>query len=451
MKVDAGIEYVMRRADEDVLEKIGLAPQENPVEKALGLFKKYNNRTLTLFFEMCSKCGACAKECHTYIGTDDPKNIPAGRANLLRKVYKKHFTLSGKIFGRLVGAQALSEEVLDDWYRYFYQCNECRRCAVFCPFGIDTSEMTSLGRQILAEVGMVPKYIADVVANAHRTGNNVGIPEAAMINSCEFLEEEIEEETGVAVKLPLNKEKADILYVPPSADLFVNADTMIGVAKTFHAIGADWTMSTYASEAANFGLFFDEENMKKLNKRIVDEAKRIGARTVVFGECGHGWRVAKNFTKVFNPDADLEIQNILEYTADLIKKGKIKVDKTANPVPVTLHDPCNMGRGAGLLEEPREILTAVAVDFREMTPNREQSFCCGGGGGLLADEIMDFRMKAGGAKAESVKGTGAGYLAAPCAICKAQLPLVMKHHGLDVEVGGVMDLVGRAIKLEGGK
>ncbi len=107
-----------------------------------------------------------------------------------------------------------------------------------------------------------------------------------------------------------------------------------------------------------------------------------------------------------------------------------------------------MGRGAGLLEEPREILRAVVKDFREMNPNREASFCCGGGGGLLADEIMEFRMKAGKPKADSVKGSGAKFVAAPCAICKAQLPLVMKNNGLDVEVGGVMDLVGRAIILE---
>ncbi len=449
MKLDAGIEYVMRPASDETLAKIGLSPEKNKVQKALALFEKLNNRTLVLFFEICSKCGACANQCHTYIGTKDPKNIPAGRANLLRKVYRKHFTPSGKLLGRLVGAQELSDEVLEDWYRYFYQCNECRRCAVFCPFGIDTSEMTSLGRQILSELGMVPKYIAEVVANAHKTGNNVGIPEAAMINTCEFLEEDIEEETGVPVKIPLNKDKADVLYVPPSADLFVNADTMIGAAKAFHSAGADWTMSTYASEAANFGLFFEEKNMKELNRRVVDEAKRIGAKTVVFGECGHGWRVAKNFTKILNPDGDFEILNILEYTAKMLKEGKIKVNPEKNPDAITLHDPCNMGRGAGLLEEPREILKAVSTDFREMTPNREQSFCCGGGGGLLADEIMEFRMKAGIPKAESVKKTGAKYVAAPCAICKAQLPLVMKHYGLDVEVGGVMDLVSRAIELEG--
>ncbi len=442
MRIGAASAYRMHPAKPEELAAIGLKPRQDRVAGSLATLDEFNNRALLLFLEICSKCGACADQCHTYLGTDDPKNIPAGRANLLRKVYKKHFTLTGRLLGGLVGAEALTDEVLDDWYRYFYQCNECRRCAVFCPFGIDTAEITALARQALASIGVVPKYIAEVVAKVHKFGNNLGIPEAAWRNSCEFLEGEIREETGKEVKIPVN-ERADILYVPPSADLFTNADTMIGAAKIFHAADANWTTSTYASEASNFGLFYDANSMKLLSQRVVDEARRLGAKRVIFGECGHGWRVAKNFMQ--NGGLEFEIVNILEYTAELIRKGKLRVDLGANQEPVTYHDPCNMARGAGLIEEPRDILRAIARDFREMEPNREKSFCCGGGGGLLTEELMEFRMKAGKPKAESVEATGAKILAAPCAICKAQLPLVMNHYKLDVQVCGVSDLVGKAL------
>ncbi len=444
MRIGAAESYRMHPARTEALEALGIRPQEEKVGKALEFLEKFNNRALILFLETCSKCGACAEQCHSYLGTEDPKNIPAGRANLLRKVYKRHFTLAGRLLGSLVGAEALTEQVLEEWYRYFYQCTMCRRCAVFCPFGIDTAEITALARQVLTSLGMVPKYIADVVSNVHKHGNNLGIPEPAWRNSCEFLEGEIEEETGKEVRIPVN-EKADILYVPPSADMFTNADTMIGVAKVFHAAGADWTTSTYASEAANFGLFYDVNAMKLLNKRVVDEARRLGAKRVIFGECGHGWRVAKNFTEALNGKVEFEIVNILEYTTELVRKGKIKVDPTTNQDPVTYHDPCNMARGAGLIEEPREILRSVVQDFREMSPNREMSFCCGAGGGLLTEELMEFRMKISKPKAESVKATEAKILASSCAICKAQLPLVMDHYGLEVKVSGVMDLVGKAL------
>lgn len=444
MKMGASEEYTMHRASPEALAAISVEPTNEKVRRSLELLEEFDNRALRIFLDICSKCGACAQQCHTYLGTEDPKNIPAGRANLLRKVYKRHFTTTGRLFGSLVGAEDLTEEVLEDWYRYFYQCNECRRCAVFCPFGIDTSEITAIARQILTSIGMVPKYIADVVENVHKSGNNIGIPEAAWLNNCAFLEEEIRDETGEEVKIPVNQE-ADVLYVPPSADLFVNADTMIGVAKVFHAAGASWTTSTHAGEAANFGLFYDANAMRILNQRVVDEAHRLGAKKVVFGECGHGWRVAKNFTTELNYGVEFEIVNILEYTAELIGKGRIRVDPRANGDPVTYHDPCNMARGAGLIEEPREILRAVVEDFREMSPNREMSYCCGGGGGLLTDELMEFRMKAGGPKAESIEATEAKVVVAPCAICKAQLPLVMDHYDLDAQVAGVMDLVGRAL------
>ena len=95
---------------------------------------------------------------------------------------------------------------------------------------------------------------------------------------------------------------------------------------------------------------------------------------------------------------------------------------SANPYPVTFHDPCNMTRGAGYIEQPRQIIRAVCEDFREMWPNRDRNFCCGGGSGILMDETMDLRMKFSKVKAEQVKATGALTVIAPCAICKAQIP-----------------------------
>ncbi|MCE5244190.1 MAG: (Fe-S)-binding protein, partial [Desulfobacteraceae bacterium] len=110
-------------------------------------------RSLKIFMDVCVRCGACADKCHFYLGTGDPKNMPVLRAELLRSIYRKDFTLAGKLLGRIAGARELTKDVVKEWFMYFFQCTECRRCSVFCPYGIDTAEITMIGRELLNLVG----------------------------------------------------------------------------------------------------------------------------------------------------------------------------------------------------------------------------------------------------------------------------------------------------------
>jgi Fe-S oxidoreductase len=441
-----------------LLTPLGL-PGERPPDWQAAALRKLDQlcrqrRSLQLALDLCVRCGACADQCQFFLGTGDPNNMPVARAELLRKVYRRHFTVGGKLAGRLVGAEALTEPVLEQWYTYFYQCSECRRCAVFCPFGIDTAEVTAAAREVMASVGVATKYVTEVVKKAHEIGNNLGIPEAAWRDSCQFLEEELKEQTGADIRLPVNQEGAEVLLVPPSADLFANMDTMMGYAKLFHAAGVSWTTSTYASEAGNFGLFLNYEQLRKVNKRLVDAARQLKVKRLVIGECGHAWRAAQAFMDTLNGPLDFlaspRPEHICEFAVRIIRRGGLRLDKAANDGQVvTYHDPCNLARAGGLTEEPREILRAVVNDFREMSPNttRQRTFCCGGGGGMLADELMDVRMKGAKPRVEAFRATQANYLATPCAVCKAQLPVAFQHYGVEAQVGGVMDLVGKAIVL----
>ena len=426
--------------------------EKRAVEKFAELLKKF--KSLRVAMDTCVRCGACADKCPFYLGTGDPKNMPVARAELLRKVYRRYFTWTGRLFGKLAGAEPFSEELLQEWYAYFYQCSQCRRCSVYCPYGIDTAEITTAARSIMAEIGVATKYVTEVIHKCCTVGNNLGIPEAAWRDSSEFLEEEIEEETGLNVRLPVNEAGAEVLLVPPSADLFTNPDTMIGYAKLFHAAGISWTTSSYASEAGNFGLFLNYEQLKQVNKRIIDSARELGVKRIIWGECGHAWRAAL-FTETLNGPMDfLDVPypvHICEFAADLIRRGALTFDKSANDdVVVTYHDPCNPARAGGLLEEPREVIRACVSNFIEMPANtiREKTFCCGAGGGLLADEIQNLRMAGGRPRAEACRYTGATYMATPCAICKAQLPGVMDYFKVDCEIGGVHDLLAKAIVLK---
>jgi Fe-S oxidoreductase len=427
--------------------------QERGIAKLGELLEK--NKALRLFMDICVRCGACADKCQFYLGTGDPQNFPVARAELLRKVYRRYYTLGGRMAPDLNNAADFDEEMLEKWYTYFYQCSECRRCSVFCPYGIDTAEITMAAREIMSCIGVATKYVTEVVAKVYTTGNNLGIPPAAWIDNCQFLESDVEEETGVPVRFPVDDYGADVLLVPPSADNFANVDTMIGYAKLFHVLGVRWTTSTYADEAGNFGLFLNYFNLKKVNKRIVDGARMLNVKTIIWGECGHAWRAAI-LTPTLNGPMDMfdppYPYHISQFIADMLRRGALdgKIDKSANDgYVVTYHDPCNPARAGQLLEEPRQVLRACCNHFVEMPADtiREKTFCCGGGGGLLTDEIMPIRMAGGKPRAMAVKHVKANFVATPCAICKAQLPEVMKYWNVPAEVGGVVQLLGNALKL----
>ncbi|MEW6400548.1 MAG: sulfate reduction electron transfer complex DsrMKJOP subunit DsrK [Chloroflexota bacterium] len=426
--------------------------QSRAVEKLGELLEK--NQALRVYMDSCVRCGACTDKCQFFLGTGDPQNFPVARAELMRRVYRRYFTPAG-LFPDLGEASDFDEDLLQKWYTYFYQCSECRRCSVFCPYGIDTAEITIAAREIMASIGVSTKYVTEVVAKVYSTGNNLGIPAPAWKDNCEFLEDEMKEETGLPIRFPVDMEKADILLVPPSADNFANTDTMIGYGKLFHALGISWTTSTYCNEGGNFGLFLNFDNMKKVNRRIIDAARMLGVKTIIWGECGHAWR-AGILTPTLSGPMDMfdppYPYHISQFIVDMLHKGAFdgRIDKTANDeFLVTYHDPCNSARAGQLIEEPREIIRAVCNRFVEMPEGtiREKTFCCGAGNGLLTDEIMPIRMAGGKPRALAVKHTGANYLATVCAICKAQLPESMHYWDVPVKVGGVIDLLARALKL----
>jgi Fe-S oxidoreductase len=444
---------------------------DKAIEAMGDLLGKY--RSLQVYLDSCVKCGACTDKCHYYLGTSDPKNMPVGRQDLLRKVYRRHFTFAGKYFPKLVGAEDLTKEVLDDWYSYFHQCSQCRRCSVFCPYGIDTAEISMAAREIMDRIGLGQKYCNEIIAKVYKIGNNLGLPEPALADTLEGLEEDVEDETGVAVKYPLDVKGADILVVTPSADFFAepHVDGLIGYGKVFHEAGVSWTLSSKASEAANFGMFIGSyENMRRVSMRIREAALELGVKRIIFGECGHAWRVAYSFLNTLAGPFDFldpkypVPQHILEFTWGEIQKGTLNIDKTANDdMTLTFHDSCNVARASRMGPEPggqftipRNVIKAVCNNFVDMAPEtiHEKTFCCGGGGGLLTDDLMELRVKGAKPRMEALKEViedyGVTNMAAICAICKSQFTKVLPYYGMDMEmIVSVHQLVSNAIVLTG--
>lgn len=430
------------------------------------------SRALRVFLDSCVKCGACTDKCHYYLGTSDPKNMPVARQDLFRDVYRRYYTFAGKYFPKLVGAKDMDKAMLDDWYSYFHQCSQCRRCSVYCPYGIDTAEISMAAREILDTVGVGQKYCNEIIGKAQTIGNNLGLPVPALINTLEGLEEDIEDETGVKVRLPLDEKNADILLVTPSADFFAepHVDGLIGYAKVFHQAGLSWTLSSHASEAANFGLFIGSyDNMQNLSMRVREAALELGVKRIVFGECGHAWRVAYSFLNTLAGPFDFLDQNypvpqhICEVTYDLIQRNVLTLDKSANDdMVLTFHDSCNVSRGSrmgdmpgGQFIIPREIIKATCNNFYDMADDtiKEATFCCGGGGGLLTDDLIELRVKGALPRMEALKEVvdnyGVTHMVAICAICKSQFSKVLPYYGFEMDqVISLHQLVSNAIVLD---
>jgi Fe-S oxidoreductase len=391
--------------------------EQRAIAKMGELLGKY--RSLQVYMDACVHCGACSDKCHYYLGTGDPKNMPVARQDLMRKVYRRYFTLSGKLFPKLVGAVDMTREVLDEWYSYYHQCSECRRCSVFCPYGIDTAEVTMAAREIMDSVGLGQKYSNEIIGKVHKIGNNLGLPGPALENTLEGLEEDVKDDTGVDVRYPIDVKGAEVLLITPSADFFAepHVESLIGYGKVFHAAGISWTLSSMASEAGNFGMFIG--NYKQPT-------------------------------------------HICELTYDLIQRGALRFDKDKNDDRIiTFHDSCNVARASrmgdmpgGQFVIPREIIKAVANNFHDMAPGTigEATFCCGGGGGLLTDDLIELRVKGALPRMEALKNVvdqhGVNFMATICAICKAQFTKVLPYYGFDMSmVGGVHQLVSKAIRL----
>ncbi len=350
---------------------------------------------------------------------------------------------------------------------------------MFCPYGIDTAEITMIARELLNLVGLNINWVMEPVANCDRTGNHLGIQPHTFKDNIEFLVDELEETTGIRVNPSINRKGAEVLFIVPSADYFAEPGiyTFMGYLLLLHTLGLDYTLSAYASEGGNFGLFTSHDTIKRLNYKIYHEARRLGVKWILGGECGHMWRVMHQYMDTMNGPADFleepvspftgtaftnaaatKMVHICEFTADLIKHGKLKLDPSRNDhLRVTFHDSCNPARAMGILEEPRYILKSVVNNFFEMPENtiREQTFCCGGGAGLGNDENMEMRLRGGLPRANAVRFVhekhGVNRLACICAIDRATLSGLMEYWVPEVNVSGVHELVGNALVIEGEK
>ncbi len=421
-------------------------PEEaNIIQKAKEELKGRYTRTMAVASSnLCVHCGLCIDQCHYHMATQDPEVSPVAKAENIRKVMKREHDWLGRVFPRWVGAEELTEEGLDQWVKAaFRDCSLCQRCLINCPMGVDTPLVLATGRGVLTAIGKAPEILVELADAAISREENMEFFREFFVEQIRSMEEELQAKVGdPAARIPVDVQGASILYVPLSG-----AHTIMPEAEIFYHAGTSWTISMF--EASNYGIFLqDPVRAKRITERIVKEAERLNVKEVVVTECGHAYALSRWEAPKWFADRpwSFRVRSILEVMDEYIRSGRIQLDPSRNKGLFTYHDSCNLGRNAGLFEEPRRILASCVKDFREMTPNRRQSICCGGGGGLVAlPEYDETRLKAGDPKARQIQSTGADTVVASCDNCRHQLGQLSEHYKLNVKVSGLAELVANAI------
>lgn len=393
---------------------------------------------MRLYLDTCARCGACVEACHVYQSMPETKYTPVGRAEIIRKLFKRYFKLQGKIAPWLGETIDLDDIGLDKVYEAAFSCTGCRRCVTYCPFGIDTQQVMGIAKLLLIGAEKQPQILSMLsdmsVAKGETWETSRQDYQEAVANLAPEVEALYPVQPGKPA-IPLDVQGANVLYVGLSGK-----HSIVPAAAILNAAKENWTLSYF--EAVNFAAWLGDTNKQNaIAKRIIDEATRLGVREVAIVECGTATRVMKFMTG----SHPFKVVSIVELIARYLKEGRIKVDSSRFKGSLTYHDPCQLARNGGVMEEPRYIISKLTDNFIELTPNREENWCCGGGGGFISLGEHEFRMKSSKVKADQMKASHAESICTACENCHTQLTELNEHYELGMKVESLTNLVAHAL------
>ncbi|MBI5966645.1 MAG: response regulator [Deltaproteobacteria bacterium] len=413
------------------------------------------NRQMVGSLVACVHCGMCTESCHYVLSNpDDPTFAPAFKADQIRRIFKRHFDWTGRVFPWWVKAQDLdTDEELEKLKDIvFGKCTNCRRCSLNCPMGVDFATLNRMARGLLASVGILPEGLAMVSKDQWEIGNQMGVLKEDYLETLEWLSDELESEIGdPAARIPIDRMDADMVYAINPREIKYDPRTISDAARIFYMAGENWTMASEGWDMTNFGLFSgDDELGGAMVRRLYEKVMELKGEKLVISECGHGYRTLRcegpNWAGM---DVPFEMESSVVTMLRYIKEGRIRVDRNKNDIPVTFHDSCNNARSCGFFEEPRELLHLVVSDFREMYPNRAENYCCTGGGGAMSmSEYTPLRLKSGRIKGDQLKATEAKIVVTTCHNCVDALTDLIRHYKLGMQVTQLVNLVSNAMVIE---
>ncbi len=262
-------EQATARKDEPSAEELKVI---NPKE-IMEFLKTRMGARFKMWLNICAHCGLCADTCHFYLaGEKDPRMIPAHKVRHLKEILKKK--------GRV--DRAYLEEV----YRTVYhECNMCRRCSLYCPFGIDIALMISLLRTLLFSQGIAPEGLMKAIVNYRESGNQMAVSKEDWVDTLEWCEEETAEEL-VGLKIPIDKKGAKIMYTVNAREPMFYPQDIMEVAKIFYVAGEDWTLPSETGwDDTNLAMFCgDAKTSKTIVENTFKRAEELEVQQVAVTE-----------------------------------------------------------------------------------------------------------------------------------------------------------------------
>jgi len=436
------------------------------------LLSKENNWTfwqqLMLTLDGCTKCQTCNEACPIYLSSGKQDIYrPTYRAEVMRRIKRKYLDKGGKFIAKLSGNDIdLVWDTIARLAELSYRCTICRRCTQWCPVGSDNGLVTHELRKLFSqEMGISTKELHESGSVQQlKVGGSTGITPKAFMGMVEFMDSEIEEKMGKPVKIPVDKEGADILLIHNSGEFMSWLENPEAFAIIYEAAGLSWTLSSELGgyEGTNYGLFYDDVQLSRIVVQQALIAKKLGVRKIILGECGHAHKALTVIAdRVLTGDLNIPRESFLPTLEEVVLSGKIKFDPKKNDFPVTLHDPCNIVRLMGIIEPQRRILREICPQFMEMDPHGIENYCCGGGSGFAIHQSMNFpdwRMNISGRmKQKQILDTFQDvmspeikkYVCAPCSNCKGQIRDLFSYYDVtekySIIYGGLVELVVNAM------
>ena len=399
------------------------------LDKGINALKEQIDSSVAAFFSSCVHCGMCADACLFYTETEDPERIPINKTEPLRRIWKSEYTLLGRI-GKMFGLTAkVDEKLLSDWETLVYDsCTLCGRCSMVCPVGNDIALMIRKTREGMAAAGHAPKDLIDATKRAVTIGSPMGVKLPALKAQISH----VEKDTGL--KIPLDVEGAEYMLLLSSMEIMNFPEFIEATAKIFDKAGVSWTISSEAFEATNSGVQIGVDDIAaELVQRIVDAAEKLKVKTVISPECGHAymairWDGPNLVGKAFN----FKVRHILEVLDEFRKDGRLKISgKEARRL--TYHDPCQIARRGGVIEQPRNLINMFSDNFVEMPDTGKMNWCCGAGGGVSSNERADeIRLKVFQRKKDQLDEIKPDAIVSACSNCRIHLEDGLEEYHMDI-------------------
>ena len=415
------------------------------LERGINALKEQIDAPIASFFSSCVHCGMCADACLFHTETGDPRYVPIHKLEPMRRLWEQEYTLVGRLKKVAGLSKKITADELEEWQELVYNsCSLCGRCSMVCPVGNDIVYMIRKMREGMSAAGYAPEGLVGASTRAVEIGSPMGVT----IKAVEAQVKHAEKDLGF--EIPMDAEGAEYLVLMSSMEIMNYPEYLQAVAKIMQQAGKSWTISSEAFEATNAGIQIGASDIARvLVQRIVDAAEKLRVKTVISPECGHAytairWEGANLVGRPFN----FKVQHILEVLDELREQGLLKTEGSEDS-RMTFHDPCQLVRRGGVVEQPRNLLKMVASDFVEMTDHGMMNWCCGAGGGVSANEdAHELKLKAFNRKKKQLDELEVDTLVTACANCRIALEEGLEENEMDIPVLGLTEMLAEHIVIE---